>query len=122
MRGRSLYLGALAVMLSLLLVAPALAQKKGKRKRPSRGAGSVGLVDTEKNYLIIVTSKGKLIEAHFDDKTKVTKLVPEKSKISAIRLRARASITYSKKGGKNMLRSIKFEGRAKRGKKGKKRR
>ena len=117
MRGRSLYLGALAVMLSLLLVAPALAQKKGKKKRPSRGAGSVGLVDTEKNYLIIVTSKGKLIEAHFNNKTKVTKLVPQKSKISAIRLRARASITYSKMGGKNVLRSIKFEGRAKRGKK-----
>jgi len=123
MKRKSTYLGALAVVLSLLLVAPAIAQQK--RKRPSRAQGNVGLVDTKKNYMIVVTPKGKLIEVHFDNKTKVTKLLPQKSKIKDINLRANASITYEKRGGKNILKTIKFEGRARRGGrggKGKKRR
>ncbi len=118
MKRKSIYLGVLAVALCLLLVAAATAQQK-KNKRPSRARGRVGLVDTEKNYLIVVTSKGKLVEVHFNDKTRVTKLVPQKAKIKDIRLKANASITYEKRGDKNVLKAIKFESRGRRGKGGK---
>lgn len=118
MKRKSIYLGVLAIALCLLLVAPATAQQK-KKKRPSRARGNVGLVDTEKNYLIVVTPKGKLVEVHFNDKTRVTKLVPQKAEIKDIRLRSNASITYTKKGDKNVLKAIKFESRGRRGKGGK---
>lgn len=115
MRQRPIYLGVLAIMLSLMMAAPLMAQQK--RKKAKRARGSVGLVNLEKNYMILVTPKGKLITVEFDDKTKVIKLVPEKGKTKDIRLRANASIRYVVKGDKNILKSIKIESRARKKKK-----
>ncbi len=115
MRQRSIYLGVLAIMLSLLMAAPLMAQQK--RKKAKRARGSVGLVNLEKNYMILVTPKGKLITVEFDGKTKVIKLLPVKGKTKDIRLRANASIRYVVKGDKNILKSIKIESRARKKKK-----
>jgi len=107
MKYKSIFLGTVAVLLCLFWVFPTTAQQK--RKRPLRARGTVGLVNTEKNYMILVTPKGKLVTVEFTGKTKITKLVPSKAKADDIYLRAPASITYKKKGGKNVLSSIKFE-------------
>jgi len=115
MKRNSIILGILAVFVTLLLVTSVIAQQK--KKRPKRASGTVGLIDTEKNYMVIVTRKGKLITVEFTDKTKITKLVPQKAKIGDIRLKARSTITYESKGDKKILKAIKFEGRAKRRKK-----
>ena len=115
MRQRPIYLGVLAIMLSLLMAAPLMAQQK--RKKAKRARGNVGLINLEKNYMILVTPKGKLITVEFDDKTKVTKLVPQKGKPKDIRLRRNASIRYVVKGDKNILKSIKVESRARKKKK-----
>ena len=77
--------------------------------------GSVGLVDHEKNYLILVTPKGNLVRVKFTDKTRVIKLVPEKAEMKDIRVRSRStvSISYETKDGENILKSIEYKGRAK---------
>ncbi|MBI4488510.1 MAG: hypothetical protein HY694_05455, partial [Deltaproteobacteria bacterium] len=52
--------------------------------KPVKASGDVGLLDLEKNYLILVTKEGKLITADFTGKTKVQKLVPQPAKMSDI--------------------------------------
>ncbi len=113
MKTKPIFLITVAVFLSLLLALPAVAQTK--RKRPKRLRGSVGLVDHEKNYMVLVTPKGKLVRVKFTDKTRVIKLVPEKAEMKDIRVRSRStvSISYETKDGENILKSIEYKGRAK---------
>ena len=109
-----LSLAAAALLATLLFGGSAMAQEKS-REKPMKASGDVGLLDTEKNYLILVTKEGKLITADFSDKTKVTKLVPEKVKMSDIDLGQAATVTYIEKGGKNVAVSVDYTVKAKKG-------
>ena len=102
-----------AIVLTFFAVAPALAQQK--KAKPLKVSGNVGLLDTEKNYMIVVTKEGKLVTIDFDKKTKVTKYVPEKAKMSDINLGQAASVTYKKQGDKNILDSVDVKVKAKKG-------
>src|SRR3989337_314371 len=84
--------------------------------KPVKASGDVGLLDLEKNYLILVTKEGKLITADFTGKTKVTKLVPQPAKMSDINLGQSAAVTYNAgKGGKNIATSVEYAVKAKKG-------
>src|SRR5688572_5861422 len=52
------------------------AEKAPEKAKVEKTKGDIGLLDTEKNYLIVVTKEGKLITLDFDNKTKVTKVTP----------------------------------------------
>ena len=72
---KSILVGMLAVFFSFVLVSPTFAQeKKAEKKKAEKASGDVGLLDTEKNYMILVTKEGKLVTLDFDKKTKVTVL------------------------------------------------
>lgn len=88
--------------------APAPAKAKVTKAR-----GDVGLLDTEKNYLILVTKEGKLVTLDFDDKTKVTKVTPGSGKIADIGLGSSATVTYTKAANKNVASKVEY--RAKKG-------
>jgi len=86
------------------------------KAKPVKASGDVGLMDLEKNYLILVTKEGKLITADFTGKTKVTKLVPQPAKMSDINLGQSAAVTYNAgKGGKNIATSVEYTTKAKKG-------
>lgn len=105
MKVKSILLSAFAVFLSLVLTSPLSAQEKKKAEKVS---GDVGLLDLEKNYMILVTKEGKLVTLDFDKKTKVTVLKAEKAKMNDIGLGSSASIVYTEKGDKKSLSSIEF--------------
>lgn len=102
-----------AVLVGLLLAAPVMAQQK--KAKALKVSGNVGLIDTDKNYMIIVTKEGKLITAEFSNKTKFTKLVPAKVKMSDINLGQAATVSYVKDGSKNVAVSVDYTAKAKKG-------
>ena len=83
-------------------------EKKGEKAKAEKVSGDIGLLDTEKNYLIVVTKDGKLVTVDFDQKTKVIELKPSNAKMSDIGLGSSASVQYTKKGEKNYLSSVEF--------------
>ena len=98
-----------AKVLAALVVTPASAQeKKGEKAKAEKIAGDIGLLDTDKNYMIVVTKEGKLVTIDYTAKTKVTAIVPEKAKMADIGLGSAASVQYSEKGGKNYLSAIEY--------------
>ena len=103
-----IYVGG-ALLLFAFIAAPAVAQeKKAEKAKAEKVAGDIGLLDTEKNYMIVVTKEGKLVTVDYNVKTKVTAMVPEKAKISDIGLGSAASVQYTEKGGKNYLTAIEY--------------
>ncbi len=95
----------------------AKAESKGEAKGDAKGEakakaekarGDIGLLDTEKNYLILVTKEGKLITLDYDAKTKATQIDPTPSKIADIGLGSSATVEYTKQGDKNLARSVEF--------------
>lgn len=98
--------GGLVVLLAIVVAAPALAQEK--KAKAEKVAGDVGLLDTEKNYMIIVTKDGKLVTVDYNQKTKVTALVPSAAKMSDIGLGSAASVQYTKKGDKNYMTGVEY--------------
>jgi len=77
--------------------------------KPIKAKGDVGLLDLEKNYMILVTKEGKLITVDFTDKTKVTKIVPASSKMEDIGLGSSASVEYQTKGEKKIVTKIEYK-------------
>jgi hypothetical protein len=122
MTTKSLVVGALAVLLSGAVALPVLAQEKEKKaegEKAEKGektqkakaekvSGDIGLLDTEKNYMIVVTKEGKLVTVDFNQKTKVTELQTKPAKMGDIGLGSSASVEYTKKGEKNYLSKIEF--------------
>lgn len=106
MTNRSSVLMAFAVLLAVFLAAPAFAQEK--KAKAEKVAGDIGLLDTEKNYMIVVTKDGKLVTIDYNQKTKVTALKPSQAKMSDIGLGSAASVQYTKKGDKNYLTAIEY--------------
>ena len=83
-------------------------EKKAEKAKAEKVSGDIGLLDTEKNYMIVVTKEGKLVTLDFTQKTKVTELRESKAKMSDIGLGSSAAVQYTKKGEKNYLSSIEF--------------
>lgn len=95
----------------------AKAESKGEAKGEAKGEGKakaekvkgdIGLLDTEKNYLILVTKEGKLITLDFDPKTKATQVDPTPAKIADVGLGSTATVEYTKQGEKNIAKSVEF--------------
>jgi hypothetical protein len=116
---RSLFVGGLAVLLAGALASPMLAQEEKKAEKAEKAeksekakaqkvSGDIGLLDTEKNYMIVVTKDGKLVTLDFNQKTKVTELKETQVKMGDIGLGASAVVEYTVKGEKNVLSKIEF--------------
>jgi hypothetical protein len=118
MRMQSKVVSALAVLLAISLAALVSAQEKAEKKgekaektekaKAEKVSGDVGLLDTEKNYMIVVTKEGKLVTLDYNQKTKVTELKEKPAKMSDIGLGSAAAVEYTKKGEKNFLSKIEF--------------
>lgn len=102
-------LNVATLFVAIALAAPLAAQeKKAEKAKAEKVSGDIGLLDTEKNYMIVVTKDGKLVTIDFNQKTKVTELKPGPAKISDIGLGSAASVQYTKKGEKNYINAIEF--------------
>jgi hypothetical protein len=92
--------------------APAAPAAKAEAKAPpakaTKIAGDVGLLDTEKNYLIVVTKEGKLVTVDFDSKFQPTMRTPTPSKVADIGLGSSATVQYTKQGEKNIASNIEY--------------
>jgi len=95
--------------------APAPAAKAEEAKAPgeekakaTKIAGDVGLLDTEKNYMILVTKEGKLVTLDFDSKFQPIQRTPEQSKVADIGLGSSAVVQYTKQGEKNIATNVEF--------------
>ena len=103
-----------AVLLVAFLAAPGVAQeKKAEKAKAQKITGDIGLLDTEKNYMIVVTKEGKLVTLDFDDKTKVSKRTPTPAKIADVGLGSSATVTYTTEGGKNVASALQYDAKAK---------
>ena len=110
--------GIMAMLLAGVLSVPVLAQEKKAepakdkaepaKAKAEKVAGDIGLLDTEKNYMIVVTKDGKLVTLDFNSKTKVIELKDTKAKMSDVGLGSSASVEYVTKGDKNYLTKMQF--------------
>jgi hypothetical protein len=87
----------------------AAAEKAPEKAKATKVTGDVGLLDTEKNYLILVTKEGKLVTLDFDAKTKATQIDPTPAKIADVGLGSSAVVQYTKDGEKNIASSVEFK-------------
>ncbi len=85
------------------------AEKAPAKAKATKVAGDVGLLDLEKNYMILVTKEGKLITLDFDPKTKATQITPTPAKVADIGLGASAVVVYEKSGEKNVATSLEYK-------------
>jgi hypothetical protein len=119
MNTRSNAIVGLALLLAVFVGSPAIAQdkkaeeKKGESKpaekaKAQKVSGDIGLLDTEKNYMIVVTKDGKLVTLDYTQKTKITELKEKPAKISDIGLGSKAAVEYTQKGEKNFLSKVEF--------------
>ena len=109
MRTQPKIVGGLALLMAVGLISPVIAQeKKAAKAKAEKVSGDIGLLDTEKNYMIVVTKDGKLVTVEFNQKTKVTALRPSAAKMSDIGLGSKASVQYIKKGDKNYLNALEY--------------
>ncbi len=95
-------------------VAKAPPAEKAPEKAPAKAkatkvVGDVGLLDTEKNYMILVTKEGKLVTIDFDPKTKATQVTPTPAKIADVGLGSAATVVYEKVNDKNVASSLTFK-------------
>jgi len=84
------------------------AEKSAEKAKATKLAGDVGLLDTEKNYLIVVSKDGKLVTIDFDPKFQPTELKPEPAKVADIGLGSQAVFQYTKQGDKNVATSVEY--------------
>jgi hypothetical protein len=96
-----------ALVVSLSLVLPLMAQEK---KKAEKAKGDVGLLDLEKNYMILVTKEGKLITLDFNEKSKVTMLEPKDVKMADVGLGSSAEVEYQTKDDKKVVTKMEFRG------------
>jgi hypothetical protein len=113
-------IGGLAALFAASFVMPAMAQEKKAEKKaeekaaePAKAkaekvAGDVGLLDTEKNYMIVVTKEGKLVTLDFNTKTKAIEIKETKVKMADVGLGSSATVEYITKGEKNFLSKMEF--------------
>lgn len=118
MRVQTKIAGVAGVLLAASLALPVIAQekkadeaKKGTEPATAKAekvAGDIGLLDTEKNYMIVVTKEGKLVTLDFNTKTKAVEIKETKVKMADVGLGSSASVEYVTKGDKNFLTKMDF--------------
>ena len=118
MKAQSMLVGGLAILLGVAVGTPIAAQEKAEEKKAEekkaekakaeKVSGDIGLLDTEKNYLIVVTKDGKLVTLDYTAKTKTTELKESQVKMGEIGLGSTAIVEYVQKGEKNFLSKIEF--------------
>ena len=118
MRAKSNGVVGMAVILALALASPVVSQEKkadepakgegGEKAKAEKVSGDIGLLDTEKNYMIVVTKDGKLVTLDYNAKTKATEIKESKVKMSEVGLGSSASVEYVTKGEKNFLTKMQF--------------
>jgi hypothetical protein len=136
MRGKTKVVWGLAVLLAAVMTVPVVAQEKKAEEAKKGGepakakaegepakakaegepakakgekvTGDIGLLDTEKNYMIVVTKEGKLITLDFNSKTKATEIKETKVKMADVGLGSSANVEYVTKGEKNFLTKMEF--------------
>jgi len=111
-------IAGVAGVLAAALALPVIAQEKKadeakKGTEPAKAkaekvAGDIGLLDTEKNYMIVVTKEGKLVTLDFNTKTKAVEIKETKVKMADVGLGSSASVEYVTKGDKNILTKMDF--------------
>jgi nucleoid-associated protein YgaU len=84
------------------------AKAPAEKAKATKIAGDVGLLDTEKNYMIIVTKEGKLVTVDFDANAQAIQRTPHPAKVSDIGLGSSATVQYTKQGDKNVATSIEY--------------
>src|SRR5262245_66661694 len=87
----------------------ATAEKAPEKAKATKLAGDVGLLDLEKNYMILVTKEGTLVTLDFDPKTIATQVDPTPSKIADIGLGSSAVVVYEQAGEKAVATSLEFK-------------
>lgn len=85
------------------------AEKAPEKAKATKVIGDIGLLDVEKNYLIIVTKDGKLVTVDFDPKTTATQIDPTPSKVADIGLGSSATVTYTTEKDKNVATGIEYK-------------
>ena len=125
MRANSKIAAVIALLVAGVLALPVIAQEKAEEKKseekkseekkaePAKAkaekiAGDIGLLDTEKNYMIVVTKEGKLVTLDFNAKTKATEIKETKVKMADVGLGSSATVEYVTKGEKNFLSKMEF--------------
>ncbi len=121
MKTRKQVMGAMAMIFGVSVALPVVAQEKKAEEKKAEGAkaepakakaekvaGDIGLLDTEKNYMIVVTKDGKLVTLDFNAKTKATEIVETKVKMADVGLGSSANVEYVTKGEKNFLSKMTF--------------
>ncbi|HEX2228710.1 MAG TPA: hypothetical protein VHM64_16355 [Candidatus Binatia bacterium] len=119
MKTKSGAVAALAILLGVAVATPSVAQekkaegkeggeKKAEKAKAEKVSGDIGLLDTEKNYMIVVTKEGKLVTLDYTPKTKVVELKESPAKMADIGLGSSARVEYIQKGEKNYLSKIEF--------------
>jgi len=121
MKANTSAISGLAVLLAASLALPVIAQeeKKAEKKADEKSgepaktkaekvSGDIGLLDTEKNYMIVVTKEGKLVTLDFNAKTKATEIKETKVKMGEVGLGSSAVVEYTTKGEKNFLSKMEF--------------
>lgn len=100
--------GMVVFLMGLAWLAPSMAQEEKKAaKKAEKATGDVGLLDTEKNYLILVTKEGKLLTFDFDKTTKVTKTETTDAKMEDVGLGSTAVLEYQIREDKALESKIK---------------
>jgi hypothetical protein len=118
MRAKAKTSGALILSIAISFAASVIAQEKSggeakKSEEPAKAkaekvSGDIGLLDTEKHYLIVVTKDGKLITLDSNDKTKAQEVKQTKVKMADVGLGSSANVEYVTKGDKNLLTKMEF--------------
>ena len=83
-------------------------EKTPEKAKATKLAGDVGLLDTEKNYMILVTKEGKLVTIDFDPKFQPVEKTPHDAKVADIGLGSSAVVQYTKQGEKSVATSIEY--------------
>jgi hypothetical protein len=83
-------------------------EKSAEKAKATKLAGDVGLLDTEKNYMILVSKEGKLVTIDFDPKYQPTQKEPVPAKVADIGLGASAVVQYTKEGEKSIATNIEY--------------
>ncbi len=112
MKANKHVMGVMALTMAASMALPVMAQEEKKaepaKAKAEKVAGDIGLLDTEKNYMIVVTKDGKLVTLDFNAKTKATEIVETKTKMSEVGLGSSATVEYVTKGEKNFLSKMTF--------------
>jgi hypothetical protein len=120
MRANIMAVSGLAILLASAWVLPVVAQEENKAEKAEKKSeepakakaekvsGDIGLLDTEKNYMIVVTKEGKLITLDFNSKTKAQEIKETKVKMGDVGLGSSAVVEYITKGDKNVLTKMQF--------------